>query len=67
MAEPARPPFLPWEEHWGSISQESAAFGDSKRGCVPEIKMLSHRLGEHGVWLGTRVTGGIDCLSLRAH
>ena len=38
---------LPWEEQHGSPPQESAGFGNSKWGRVPETKMLSHRPGEH--------------------
>ena len=34
--------------------QESAGFGDSEQGHVPETEMLGHRLGEHGVRLETR-------------
>ena len=26
-------------------------------GCVPEIEMLIHNLGEHGIWMDTRETG----------
>ena len=47
--------------------QESAGFRDSKQGHVPEIEMLSHRVGEHGVWTETRETGVINCFSLRGH
>ena len=32
-------------------------FGNLKQGCVPEIKMLGHRLGEHGVQTETGQTG----------
>ena len=47
--------------------QESAGFGDLKRGRVPEREMLGHRLGEHGVQTETRQTGVTDSLSWRAH
>ena len=36
-------------------------------GPVPETEMLGHRLGEPRVWTETRVTGVIDCFSLRVH
>jgi len=51
----------PREEWHGSALQESAGFGDSKRGHVPEIETLSHRPGEHRVWPETGETGVIDC------
>lgn len=60
-------PTLPREERHGCATQESAGFGDLKQGCVPEIEMLSHRLGELGVQMGTRETGGMDRFSWRAH
>ena len=56
-----------WKEWRRSTPQETAGFGDSKRGHVTEIETLGPRLGEHGVWLGTRERGVINCFSLRAH
>ena len=47
--------------------QESAGFGDSKQGHVPEIEMLRHRPDEHGVQTETRENGVTDCFSLREH
>jgi len=67
VAEPARTPFLPWEEWHGWALHESARFGDLKRGCMPEIEMLCHRPSEQGVWTESRETGVIDCFSLRVH
>ena len=61
-----RLPFLPWEEQCGSTPQESAGFRDSKRAHVPEIEMLGHRPGEHGVQPESGETGVIDCFSLGA-
>ena len=45
--------------------QESIKYGESKRGCVPEIKILSPSLSEHRVWAETRETRVIDCSSMR--
>lgn len=61
------PPPLPWDEWLGYAPQESVKFGDSSHGCVPEIKTLGPRLGEHSVQTETRETRVIDCFSLRAH
>ena len=66
-ADPGRLPFVPWEERRRSAPQGSAGFGDSTRGRVPEIEMLGHRPGEHGVWTETGEMGVIDCFSLGAH
>ena len=67
MADLGRLPFLPQEEQHGSAPQESAGFGDSTRGRVPEIEMLGHRPGNHGVWPKMGETGVTDRFSLRAH
>ena len=37
---------LPREERLRCVLQESKKLGDSKWDCMPEINMLSHRLGE---------------------
>ena len=47
VVKPEDPPFLPTEEQCPSKQQQPTGFGDSKRGDVPEIEMLGHRLGEH--------------------
>ena len=55
-------PFLPREERRGSDPQESAGFGDWNQ-VMPEIETLSPRLSEHGVRMGTREMGVMDCFS----
>ena len=60
-------PSSPGRSRARSELQESAGLRDSRQGLVPEIDTLGHRLGEHGVQMGTRETGGLDCFSLRLH
>ena len=50
-------PILPQKEWPRSMPQEgleTAGFGDSKQGLLPEIETLSHRPGEHRVQPETR-------------
>jgi len=49
------------------MPQETAKFGNSKGGCMAEIKMFSHRLGIHRMQTETRETRVIDSFSMRAH
>lgn len=67
VAHLGRLTFLLQDEWCRSILQESAGFGDSERGCAPEIETLGHRPGELRVRPETREMGGIDCFSLRVH
>lgn len=46
----------------GHVSNPDRGPGDSKLGCQPEIKTLSHRLSEHRVWTKTREIRVIDFL-----
>ena len=64
---PQEPPSYPQEEWCGCMPQEFAGFVDTKRGHMPEIEMLDHRLGEHRLWPETRQSRMIDSFFLRVH
>ena len=63
----ARNPYLSQEGWIRSMPQESAGFGGSKGGGLPEIAILRHRVGEHGGGMATRESGVIDCFFMRVH
>ena len=62
----ARPPSLPLEERHECMPQETAKFGNSKGGCMAEIKMPGHRLGVHRLQTEIRETRVTDSFSVRA-
>lgn len=63
----AKTTFPFWEERCRCVLQEFSRFRDLKQDQKPEIEILGHRHGEHGVWMGNREIGVIDYFSLRVH
>ena len=59
VAELARPP--------SSLGRSGMRAQCKSRSHMSEIEMLGHKVGEHGLGLGTRKTGMIDCFSQRAN